>query len=532
MECSCPNPAPVLGRRFLICRALVVLVLAALSLYLLWLAQGPVTTARGDVFGDAYVMMAAKHFEKDGFFRCRFLPVVQPGELTHPPFYYTHQPPGPYIVAGIERVLGVREVVSFRVLPVVLTVLSAAFFYALLESLFDPLLALLSVVALACAPALLYWADALDSYSYDEFFRAAAMFFWIEAVVSVGRRRRRLTALAWVAAFAEALFSFAYILYIQVFVWLTALILRSRVNVRTRLAFLLAPVLAFALHFAQNAVAVGGAEAYRDFRSAFLNRTLELETGVPSLNLYTYPLELAARIEHWHMNPIQALALWVLVLFAVARFIGIDPAKRLSRMLAALAVAGSVWWIVFPGHSAIHHVTTRQFLPFFALLTGSALYACVLCTFRKGGFPALRILAAALFVLTFVWQGHRLRAYTEAQENPPDLAAELLPIKGRLPADAIVLTNYGNHPTLAWLLDTPTFPLADLDALPSSLASRTVRVLEYAPQRLPDSLSPDRWAAIIGQASAYPVGDFVLFSPLGAGSRPSVPGSGSNAPPP
>ena len=516
-------------------RLVAAALLALLGPYLLWLAQGPVTMARGDVFGDAYVMMAAQHFHEDGFLRCRLLPIIQPGELTVPPFYYTHQPPGPYITAGVVRALGVRSVPAFRVIPIILTVASLAFFYAAVETLVGSPLALLSALYLATTPALLYWADALDSYSYDEFFRFAAVFFWIKALSSDACSRRRFFVLTWLAAFAEALCSFAYILFIQVFIFAGAFLFRASVRKRYLLLFLLAPALAIGLHFAQNMIALGPADAFTDFRDAFLLRTLESGTADSYLSLRDYPLRLWNRVEHWFMSPVQALGFCLLAVLTLGRGVSAVLAQRFIRLLLLFAVAGSCWWIVFPEHSWIHHVTIRQFLPFFALLVGGVALGMIRLL-RQGSPAGLRILGAALLGLLLVWQGHRVRNYTIGQRNGVDLAAAVTPVAAELPDNAVVFTNFGNHPTLAWLLDRPVFRAADAPTMRSRLSelypSSRVVVLDYLPA--PPSgdgslLSP---SVELGPDSVLVrrFGDFVLFMPAGRPPlEPSYPGDESPA---
>jgi len=499
-------------------RLIAAALLALLGLYLLWLAQGPVTMARGDVFGDAYVMMAAEHFQENGFLRCRLLPIIQPGELTVPPFYYTHQPPLPYIVAGVARALGMRAVSSFRVIPIVLTVASLAFFYAAVETLLGPPLALLSLFYFATTPALLYWADALDSYSYDEFFRLAAIFFWIKTLSSDARTRRRFFVLTWLAAFAEALCSFAYILFIQVFIFAGAFLFRASVNKRYLLLFLLAPALAFGLHFAQNVIALGPTDAFNDFHDAFLLRTLERGTTDSYLNLGDYPLRLWNRVEHWFMNPVQALGFCVLAVLVLTRCVSADLAQRFTRLLLLFVVAASCWWIVFPGHSWIHHITIRQFLPFFALLVGGVALGTIRLL-RRDVPAGLRILAAALLGLLLVWQVYRVRNYTIAQRNGVDLAAAVAPIAAELPDNAVVFTNFGNHPTLAWLLDRPVFRAADAPTMRSRLSelypSSPIVVLDYLPvppsggaSALSPSVEMDPDSVLVRR-----FGDFLLFAP-------------------
>ena len=514
-----PKPVEAAGRAPTACRIVVTVALAALLVTLLWLAQGPVTMARGSVFDDAYVLLAADHFAEDGFLRCAFLPVVQPGPLADPPDWYTHQPPGPYIVAGVERKLGVASVQGLRTLPVVLTVLSLAFLYALTERLFGGPLALAATLFAATTPALLYWADALDSYSYDAFFLAATMFCWIRAVTSEGRTQRRFAVLAWLGAFGQSLFSFMFIPFTQVFIWGSAFALGWRGRKRRLLLFLAAPVVGVGLHFAQNAVALGGAgAAFDDFRGAFLQRTVEADTADRYLRLAEYPLRLVDRVEHWYLHPVALLALFLLAARLLAESDGREAARRFVRMSLVLAVAGSVWWIVFAEHSWIHHVTIRQYLPLVAWVLGGALVGLVRLARRKDALAGVRAAAALLVVLVVGWQAARFVTYAAAQREAGDFAAPLAPVKAMLPSDAVVLTNHGNHPMLAYLLDRRVERshelLADaLDAIECD-PDRDVCILQYAPGGANVSDEALRWQAIAGDdARTHDLGEYILYTP-------------------
>jgi len=496
-------------------RLIAGVVVAALAVYLLWLSRGPVTMARGSVFDDAYVLLGSEHFDRDGFLRCRLLPVVQPGELTDPPFYYTHQPPGPYIVGGIARKLGARSVQGFRILPVILTLASAALFYLALERVFGGTLALAGFVFFSTTTAFLYWADALDSYAYDSFLVLAVIACWMMTLTSKGRAQRRYAVLTWLATFAEALCSFLYVPFIQLFIWASAFAFGGIARKRRLLVFLAAPVLAFSLHFVQNAAALGAREAIEDLRGAFLQRTLEVETSDNYLDVAKYPARLVQRFRHWYVHPAIFLVAWVAAGVALGRIDGEERRRGFLRMSLIFAASGAVWWILFAEHTWIHHVTIRQMLPLFALVAGT-LFVCGIRILGERRFHiALRALAGIFCVVALAWQGRRVVNYTRGQVNARDFAAELAPIKAELSEDTVVVTDHGNHPMIAYLLDRPVFSPAQIEGIDALYANRPVAVLRYDPEERYAPFAPGSLEErlLSGDAQRFSHGDYHLFTP-------------------
>ena len=496
-------------------RVTAAVVLAALAAYLLLLSRGPITMARGSVFDDAYVLMASEHFDRDGFLRCRLLPVVQPGKLTDPPFYYTHQPPGPYIIAGIARRLGAQSVQDLRILPVILTLASAALFYFAMERVFGGAIALCGFFFLSTTTALFYWADALDSYAYDSFLVFAAVACWIMTLTSEGKARRRYAILTWLAAFAEALCSFLYVPFIQLFIWASAFAFRGIARKRRLLVFLAAPALAFLLHFVQNASALGVPDAIEDFRGAFLQRTLEVETSDNYLDLGKYPARLVRRFRHWYVHPAIFLAAWVAAGFALGKVAGEKSRRNFFRMSLVFAASGAVWWIVFAEHTWIHHVTIRQMLPLFALVAGAAFFCCIKLLGSRRFHVALRVLAGILCALALAWQGRRVVSYTRGQMSARDFAGELAPVKAQLPPNAVVVTDHGNHPMIAFLLDRPVLAPAQIERIDALYPDRPLAVLRYDPGKRQAPLAQGSLEEqLLGENSlVFLHGDYLLFTP-------------------
>jgi len=501
-----------------VAHAITAVVLVVVGGYFLWLSRGPITTARGDISSDAHVLMSSRHFHEDGFARCRFLPVVQPGELTDPPYWHLHQPPGVHILGGFARSFGVRTVQAFRVLPVMLTVLGCALFYAFAYRTLGRGVAVCALFFLATTPALLYWADALGSYAFDHFFRFAAMAAWIYAITTpskTGRRFRKLAGLAWAATFAEAACSMRYAAFLQVFFWGSAYALEWRGKRRLILFMLSAPAAAFFLHAVQNATAIGFAASIEDWRRVLLLRSFEIGATDGTLDLAEYPTRMLERIEHWYMSVPQLLAFWVLGALGLRRFSGQRLCKQFIIMTIVLWAAGAIWWIVFPQQTWSHHDTIQQALPVFALIVGAAFYYCYKLATRPYNHPALRVIAGAFLAFLLMWQGHRVALYTQDQQDASDFAEELTSVKAALPEEAVVVTNHGNHPMLAYLIDRPVFFQGEIDRIDTFYPGRPLAVLRYDPdsRQAPFALRSLEARILPDGAAVSRHADFLLFAP-------------------
>lgn len=499
--------------------ALAAVILVVMGGYFLWLSRGPITTARGNVYADAYVLLSSRHFHEDGFTRCRFLPVVQPGELTTPPYWHLHHPPGVYLLGGFEQSLGIQTIQAFRIVPVIMTVLGCALFYVFAYRVLGRGVALPALLFLATTPALMYWADALGRYAFDHFFRFAAMAAWTYAITTpsrTGRHFRKLAMLAWLATFGEAWCSMRYAAFLQVFFWGSAMALGWRGKRRLILFMVSAPAAAFLLHGLQSVIAIGFDPSVEDWRNVLLLRSFEIGATNGYLSLSDYPMRMLERIEHWYMGMPQLLAFWVLAALGLRRFSGQRLCNQFIIMTGVLWGAGAVWWIVFPQQTWIHHDTIQQMLPVFALVVGAAFYYCYKLATSADNHPALRVIASAFLAFLLLWQGHRAVVYTQEQLGASDFAEELAPVGAALPKRAVLVTNHGNHPMLAYLVDRPVFAQTEIDRIETFYPGRPLSVLRYDPERRQAPFARGSLEARLLSPDTATVdkhGDFLLFAP-------------------
>lgn len=502
-------------------------ILVALALYLLALARGPVTTARGSIEGDARVLTAAKHFDEDGFRRCGFLPVVDPGQLTDPPRITINQPLGPYIVAGLVRRMGARRIQTFRIVPAMLTVLALALLYLAIERVLGLGVSLFALFFAATTPALLAWADMLDSSGYDPFFLYLTLACWTWSLASKGKASLPLAILTWLAAFGGALFSYYSILFVQVFIWSGALAVGSKAHKRGLVLFLAAPALALAIQLGLAAAAIGPEATMARFEAVLLQRTPEVAPSVMLEPPAAYPLRLAGRIERWYMNPLQGLLFWALAISLLWKLRGVEKARTFLRISVILAAGAAAWWIVFPKHTWVHEATIRQLIPFFAMITGAGVFLFMKLSFSEDTFPAVRVFAAILCVVVMSWQGHRLLSYSAKQFSARDSSQGMVMLKLALPEDAVLFTDSPHPLMLAHLLDRPVLSTRGLPGVLDDARSRwpgqEMMLLVHAPltgfDRSPASLTMEIFfgsdspeTEIVGaDAAGERLGSYVLF---------------------
>ena len=103
----------------------------------------------GDPWSDSNVQLSGRHFAEDGFVANAFTPVIDVGRETPDSLRYTHYPPLPDIVNGVEqRLFGPLDIASYRILSDLLSLASVVFFYRWVRSLWGGVTANVAVALL------------------------------------------------------------------------------------------------------------------------------------------------------------------------------------------------------------------------------------------------------------------------------------------------------------------------------------------------------------------------------------------------
>jgi hypothetical protein len=106
------------------------LITAAAVLYLVGTVGDPLRMNWGDPWSDCNIQLSGRVFARDGFLKNSFDPTIDLDPLPAHPLRYTHNPPLPDIVNGLEQtILGPRDITVYRIFALALTFSALAFLY-------------------------------------------------------------------------------------------------------------------------------------------------------------------------------------------------------------------------------------------------------------------------------------------------------------------------------------------------------------------------------------------------------------------
>jgi hypothetical protein len=478
---------------------IALLILGLVAAHALWYATESLTVDRGDAYADCFVLVAGQHFYEQGFARCHWLPVHQPGLLSQPLEIYTHYPPLPDWINALERLLfGWDNLFLFRLLPIICLISGYWAWYRLVCLVSSPWIALLALTFLASREIYSQLIDNIHGHSYHEALRLWGFYLIVRlafkhnpthspGICEETERQPPVIHPGWVAGFSLLLFinawsSYESILDLQIVLWGTLFWLCRYRPAVSLLPLLLAPVLAFVLQQALNLWAVGSTHL-ADIKDTLILRTSGGVTSSPMVtdNLWDYLLLLWERF-----NSLLGVPVWMLGFFVAGLFIKPvgqrgslrydcyaitqgpvveceqsecietgegrgEVSNPLSvspwRLILLLFIAGASWWIIFPSHTCIHYFTFRHITPAVALLlacaTGMALNNLLLwknCNWLQ------RILGLMIVVAALYGFSHQtlLRKESPIRTTPEDQV--FASIQEKTQPDEMILTNWNRVP--------------------------------------------------------------------------------------
>lgn len=346
-------------------------------------------------FGDAQTLLTLRHWQEDGWLKCRLLftpqgyaKIVQlfdSPDLQHHAhgitpggspkvgarIRYTHYPAGYLIPFAVAHESGLESPRLLRMIALTFSIAALLLMYWLFCLLSRPVVALLGVGFYALTPAFLGYCDSLANQPLDD----ALRFFFMAAVVQFTRSatresRRRWLGCAWMAAALISLSSFDYVLF--AFLWLVGwTLLQTRaIQWRLILAFAVAPLLMHTLQFFQNVSYLGFEGAIHDLVTAFQSKSVG---GDGASGLYGLS-QLRATTHYLGLHAAVVAALYVLYACAV-RWLPtpLQPWRLPSpSVLGLLFCCGMAYPLMLPGGMWMPY-QGRQLGPFVALLIASIL---------------------------------------------------------------------------------------------------------------------------------------------------------------
>lgn len=331
----------------------------------------------GNSFTEKRVLYGGECFYKEGFIKCRFLRICPRENSKEKLLYYTHFPPLPSLINGALRKIGFKNIFSFRLFPIFLSIVMVTMLYFLIKILFnDDLIALIGTIYTGMTPCFLLFADNLSYFLYNDLFIIGAILFFI---LFDKKSKKLYVVLIWLFAFLLSITSYEYIPFILGFFWGYYFIFKRNWSMKYLLIFSSSIFCGVALHFAQNVWALGSVkEAFLDHKIAFYYRTIGKLVGTPCTD--TFPdlvlnkevmkglmPEIMRRIEYFFsIRPIVLLGSLFLL-----PFLYVGDKKKLRfyyKILGLLFFCGILWWVLFIQATAVHGFTGRNIMLFAILL--------------------------------------------------------------------------------------------------------------------------------------------------------------------
>jgi len=357
--------------------------LAMIYLLFIWLLlfckikSNPFLFSSGDPFSDSNVIMASLNFAKKGFGKLYCLPVFSMLLNSDDPVFYTHYPPLPDIFVGLQKkYLGISSLFGHRLIAITISAMGAGFFYLMINYLFGPAAALISLLVFTANPLFFNYAFSIHQFNLGFLLLFSGLFCFVLALGEPGQAHHAiLLAVFWLAYFLESLNSFEHILFIAIFT-ISYSLFKAAVSPVLLIVIVSAPLLGLVLHFLQNIAALGGINnAISDLKEVFVFRLKGDKTrraayyyqdfswvGYFNALLRNISLLVSDRIGPYVGLVILGLSLFLLNYYAF-------PVQGKIILLIFLA-SGLSWWVLFKQHMCSHPFTARHVLPAMAVLLG------------------------------------------------------------------------------------------------------------------------------------------------------------------
>jgi hypothetical protein len=373
----------------------------------------PLRVSWGDPWSDCNVQASGGHFAREGFFALAFTPIVDIAPFTERSLQYTHYPPLPDIVNGVQQSLfGPLDLAQYRILADILSLLSLVFFFRFIRRLYGPTVAAWAIPLMTTSLLWLQYADTIHHVPLYNFFGFLALDKLSQWLVEP---RRRTLVIGGVAAAVCAFASYDYVFFLPVMVvasvWLLGKRLRDRDTWPVLCALVAGLVGSFLFKSALVVWAVGPVEFLHDLLFQFHERA----TSKASMS-YSAGMHLVAFGRVWRFfGPVLLVAL-ALMLHALWRRRRGEPAFLSPAPLLLLA-AGLPFCVIFSQLFVEQYHPTLQFVPFYAVAC-----ATLITTLRGHQKRWVRIVGLGVFGFLLVWQAREFVRLPKAFLSTSELA--------------------------------------------------------------------------------------------------------------
>lgn len=473
--------------------------------------------------GDAQTLLTMRHWAADGILAhyALFVPQgysiatqyldepslrhhahgIAPGSSPNvgPRLYYTHYPSGYLFPYALLMKAGWDGPAAFRILSVSFSLGAVCLMYLSFSRIMSPAVGFFAVAYYLTSSMFLRYVDSLANQPLDNFLRF--LFIWLtlaESKAETSLLRNVYWWSAWAAYGWLALSSYDSIFFLLVWSVGFDLLTEKGLRLRRWTCLAVAPVLAFALQFLQNAWYLGLQDAARDILDTFMGGTV----ARPHRRLVVLWGEIASMAGRSVVLKIALGPIFLLLSWLVVRGGG-ERARVFLQYLLLFGVAGSIFAVVLVTAGGMFY-QGHQFAPLVSLLVGGLTVWCLdvvllrrwisLGIFRMAYLPRT-LIVVLVFTVGLLWGGSVWASLSEwdipphlkstdhmASINQEDLALARM-LKEPVGCDRVVFNVQGFtghlipyipgypqlHPLYEYMADAPILSFDSPDAVAKDL---------------------------------------------------------------
>jgi hypothetical protein len=409
------------------------------AVYLFATRGQPLRLNWGDPWSDSHIQQHGRYFAEYGFVHNAFIAVTDVGPLRPDSLKYTHYPPLPDIIIGLEkRYLGASDISTHRFFADLFTLASVYFFYRWVYVLFGRITAGVAIVLMTTSMIWLQYADTIHHVPVYWFFGTLAILFALRWVQAPSRGR---LALVFVTTLLCDMASYDWFFFVPVLVaatiWLSGGKLRERKYWPLLLVVVAGTGGAVVLKLALVAWAVGPGTMLKDFLFQLEERATAKHStdyrGAFWLILYHRAIRF--------FSPLVLLLFASQVLALVLRVLK-RPAAWLPPPQPLLVLAAGVPFVgLFSQLLVEQYHPTLQFVPYYAVGGGAAV-----AWLWGSGVRYRRALAVLAVIIPVGWEMRELARFDKAYLERDDAQ----PVRAYLDANDHQLVVYTNS-----IIDAP-----------------------------------------------------------------------------
>ena len=385
------------------------------AVYLFSTRTQPLRLNWGDPWSDSHIQQHGRYFAEYGFIRNAFIAVTDVGPLRPDSLKYTHYPPLPDIINGVEqRIFGPSDISLHRLFADLFTLGGVYFFYRWACALFGRVTAGVAVVLMTTSMIWLQYADTIHHVPIYSFFGWFTLFLALRWVQSPSRAR---LALVFATTLLCDMASYDWFFFVPVLVAATVWLSGGRLRERKYWPLLLivagGTVGAVVLKLGLVAWAVGPRTMLRDF-------LFQLEERATAKHSTDYRGAFWLILYHRSIRFFSPLAFVVFASQLAALVLRVlkRPAPWLPPPHALLVLAGGVPFVALFSQLLVEQYhPTLQFVPYYAVGGGAAV-----AWLWGSGVRWKRALAFLAVVFPVAWEMRELSRFDKAYLDRADTA--------------------------------------------------------------------------------------------------------------